>query len=629
MRLYLRLFGLLLVLCPGCFADGAVTFSKDIAPLLHARCAPCHRPGEAAPFSLLTFDDARRHAKQMVAVTERRYMPPWLPVDGHGEFRDSLRLRGEEIALLAQWVRDGMEEGNIADLPAPPRFTDGWQLGPPDLVLKMTAPYQLPATGSDVFRNFVLPVELKETKYVRAFELRPGNKRVVHHANLIVDRSALLRRRDGSDGQPGFAGMDVETEVTGDFDPDSHFLFWKPGTQAQQQPDAMAWRLDPGSDLIVNLHLQPSGKPEAVYAEVGLYFTPHAPTEHPMLLQLEHDGAIDIAPGSAASEVADRLRLPVAVKLLAVYPHAHYLGREIEAWAEMPDGKQIPLLKIDRWDINWQAVYSYREPVSLPAGTTLAMRIRYDNTEDNPRNPNHPPRRVVSGDRSEDEMGHVWFQVLPEDRGEGDPRLPLQEAVMRRRIEKYPADFVAHFNLGAALEAEDRPGEALPYLAEAVKMRPDNATARNNLAVALFAEGRTEDAAREFREALTLDPGYRNARYNLARVLAQSGDTAAAIRELREHLKSAADDAEAQEFMGRLLASSGQLSEALPWFRRATELDPENGGYLANLGVALASSGDAAGAIPLFEKALEADPSNIVVQRNLESARRAAQGRRP
>jgi tetratricopeptide (TPR) repeat protein len=578
---------------------------------------------------LLTFDDARRHGKQMVAVTESRYMPPWLPLPGHGEFRDSLRLRDDEIALLAQWVREGMPEGNPADLPAPPRFTGGWQLGPPDLVLKMTARYELAATGGDVFRNFVLPLDLKETKYIRAFELRPGNKRVVHHANLIVDRSGLLRRRDGADGRPGFGGMDVETEVSGEFDPDSHFLFWKPGTQAQQQPDSMAWRLDPGSDLIVNLHLQPSGKPEPVDAEVGLYFTPHAPTQHPMLLQLEHDGAINLAPGDAAAEVSDHLTLPSAVKLLAVYPHAHYLGKEIEAWAELPDGKRLPLLKIDRWDINWQATYTYREPVSLPAGTTLAMRIRYDNSEANPRNPNHPPIRVVSGNRSEDEMGHVWFQVLPEAQGEGDPRLLLQEASMRRRIEKYPADFVAHFNLGAALEAEDRAEEALPYLVEAVKIRPANATARNNLAVALFAAGKTEDAAREFREALALDPGYRNARYNLARTLAQSGDTAGAIRELREHLKSAPEDAEAQELMGRLLAASGQLHDALPWFRRAAELDPANSGYLANLGVALASTGDAAGAIPLFEKALQADPDNAAIRGNLERARHAAQGARP
>ncbi|HMC58065.1 MAG TPA: hypothetical protein VKJ01_02620, partial [Candidatus Solibacter sp.] len=348
-----------------------VTFSKHIAPILFSHCAPCHRPGEAAPFSLLTYADACRRGAQIVHVTGQRYMPPWLPEPGHGDFTGSLRLNDSQIGLLARWVRGGMAEGDPADLPPAPRFTEGWQLGTPDLIVRMSRPYRLQATPGDVFRNFVMPTGLKETRYIRAFELRPGNKRVVHHANMIVDRSRLLRRRDGQDGQPGFGGMDVETEVTGEFDPDSHFLFWKPGSPAQEEPADMAWRLDPGSDLILNLHLQPSGKPEIVDAEVGLYFAPYsapysanqAPARRPMLLQLEHDGAIDIPAGSRSFAVTDHLKLPVAVNLLAIYPHAHYLGKQVEAWAELPDGARRPLLKIDQWDINWQATYTYRQPV--------------------------------------------------------------------------------------------------------------------------------------------------------------------------------------------------------------------------------------------------------------------------
>ena len=604
------------------------TFSKDVAPILFQHCAPCHRPGEAAPFSLLNFDDARRHGKQIVQVTRSRYMPPWLPEAGEGAFEGSPRLSEGQIAILSRWVNEGMPEGERSDLPPVPRFVDGWQLGKPDLVLRITAPFELAATGSDVFRNFVLHADLKETKYVRAFELRPGNKRVVHHANLIVDRSRLLRRRDGEDGQPGFGGMDVETEVSGEFDPDSHFLFWKPGTQAQRQPDAMAWRLDPNSDLVVNLHLQPSGKPERVDAEVGLYFTPQPPTLHPMLLQLEHDGAIRIPAGSGGFEVTDHLILPLAVKLMAIYPHAHYLGRNIEAWAELPSGRRVALLRINQWDINWQATYTYREPVELPAGTRVAMRIGYDNTAENPRNPNHPPKLVVAGNRSEDEMGHVWLQVLPEASDEDDPRLELQVAVMKRRIEKYPADFTAHFNLGAALQSLGRPEEALPHLTGAARIRPKNATARNNLAAALFELERFDDAAKQFREALALDPGYQNARYNLARTLAAQGDNAGALRELKVQLGTNPDDAEALEFAGRLLASSGNLTEALAYFRRAVERDSGNAAFLANLGAALASAGDAASAVPVLEKALRADPTNTVVRRNLERARQAEARRR-
>jgi Flp pilus assembly protein TadD len=609
-------------------AAQTLTFSKHIAPLILSHCAACHRPGEAAPFSLLTYSDVRKHGTQIVQVTGQRYMPPWMPEPGHGDFAGSLRLSDQQIGMLARWVGQGMPEGNPADLPPAPRFTEGWQLGTPDLIVHMSQVYHLTAIPGDVFRNFVMPVNLKETKYVRAFQLRPGNKKVVHHANVIIDRSRLLRRHDGEDGQPGFSGMDVVTEVTGEFDPDSHFLFWKPGSPAQQEQADMPWKLDPGSDLIVNLHLQPSGKPEIVDAEVGLYFTNQPPSLHPMLLQLENDGALDIPPGSSSFAVTDHLKLPVAVSLLAVYPHAHFLGKQVDAWAELPDGKRLSLLKIDHWDINWQASYTYRQPVPLPAGTTVAMRIAYDNTAENPRNPSHPPKRVRAGNRSEDEMGHLWLQVLPVPaKNDEDPRLILQQALMRRRIEKYPADFVAHFNLGAAMQQLGRPEQALPYLTEAVRIQPSSVTARNNLAAALFAMERFDAAAKEFRQALALDPGYRNARYNLVRTLSAEGDNANALTELRIYLEANPDDADAHEFAGRLLALTGKFEEALPHFRRAAELEPENADLLTNLGAALASAGDLAGAVPVFERALKVDPSNAAARDNLARARRSLEGK--
>jgi tetratricopeptide (TPR) repeat protein len=598
-----------------------VTFSEHIAPILFHYCAPCHRPQEAAPFSLLSYEDAKRHARQMVAVTARRYMPPWPPEPGYGEFVGARRLSEEQIQLLAHWVETGMAEGDPHRMPPTPRFAEGWQLGKPDLVLHMRQPYQLPAGGSDVFRNFVMPVDLTQTRYIRALELRPGQKRVVHHANVIVDRSRLLRRRDGQDGQPGFPGMDVETEVTGEFDPDSHFLFWKPGSPPAEEPADMAWRLDPGSDLIVNLHLQPSGKPETVEVSVGLYFADRPPKRFPMLLQLEHDGAIDIPAGSARSVVTDHLKLPVAVDLLAIYPHAHYLGKQVDAWAELPGGGRRPLLRINDWDINWQATYTYAEPIPLPAGTTVAMRIVYDNSEQNPRNPNHPPQRVKTGNRSEDEMGHVWLQVLPHAQGEDDPRLALQQALMLRRIEKYPADFVAHFNLGAVLQLQGKPEEALPYLLQAVRIRPSNATARNNLAVSLLAEEKFDDAIREFRASLALDPGYHNARFNLARALTAKGNPAGALGEFQTYLAAVPDDAQAHELTARLYVSLGKVADSLPHFRKAAELQPNDPAFETNLGAALAMAGNLPEAIRAFENALQADPTNQAARDNLARAR--------
>jgi tetratricopeptide (TPR) repeat protein len=615
----LRIFAVLLA-CTSLSA-APLTFSKDIAPILFQYCAPCHRPGEAGPFSLLSYEDARKHAQQMAIVTGRRYMPPWPPKPGFGDFAGAKRLTDEQIDLFARWSKTGTPEGNRADLPQAPHFVEGWQLGQPDLVLHMRQPYRMAAAGDDVFRNFVIPVELKETKYIRAMELRPGSKRVVHHANLILDHARMLRQRDGQDGQPGFPGMDVETEVSREFDPDSHFLFWKPGSPPQEEPEDMGWKLDPGSDLIVNLHLQPTGKPETVDVAVGLYFADRPATRFPMLLQLEHDGALDIPPGAARFVVSDHLKLPVAVDLLAIYPHAHYLGKQIDAWAVLPDGSRRALLRIDDWNINWQATYTYRNPILLPAGTTVEMRITYDNTENNPRNPSHPPKRVHGGNRSTDEMGHVWLQVLPKKTGPDDPRQLLQQAVMLRRIEKYPADFVAHFNLGAVLQAMGKFDEAIPYLDQAIVIKPSSATAHNNRAVSLLMTDKVDPAIQEFQKSLALDPAYQNARFNLARAFMAKGDSEGALSELLIYLKAIPNDAQAHETAGRIYASAGKLADALPHLRRAAELQPDDSALETNLGAALAMAGNFQEAITAFESALKADPSNQTARENLTRAR--------
>ena len=247
-----------------------------------------------------------------------------------------------------------------------------------------------------------------------------------------------------------------------------------------------------------------------------------------MLLQLEDDGALDISPGTKDFVIEDHLTLPVGVDVLAIYPHAHYLARQIEAWATLPDGARVWLLKINDWDINWQAVYTYRTPVALPKGATLAMRILYDNSEANPRNPSRPPKRVRTGPRSEDEMGHVWLQVLPKKETKEDSRILLQEAAMRRRLEKYPDDFAAHCNLGQLLVTRMQYGEAVADLKQALGTDPESATARSSLGAAYLGEGRVDDAIRQLKEALRLDPEHVNARLNLARALGDKGDLNAA-----------------------------------------------------------------------------------------------------
>jgi Flp pilus assembly protein TadD len=600
-----------------------VTFNKQIAPIVFHVCAPCHRPGEVAPFSLLNYQDVKKHAAQIVAVTARRYMPPWPPSPGYGEFDGERRLTDEQLRLIADWVKQGAPEGNAADLPPTPKFTQGWQLGPPDLVVQMPQAFHVPASGADVFRNFVIPVHIASTKFVRAIELRPGNTRVVHHANVVVDRTGALRARDGIDGQPGFPGMDVITEGSpNSFDPDSHFLFWKPGTVPEQEPEGMAWRLEPGTDLVLNLHLQPTGKPETLQASVGLYFTDRAPTLFPMLLQLEDDGALDIAAGDRHFTVTDHLTLPVDVDVLAIYPHAHYVGKQIEAWATLPNGTRRWLIRIDDWDINWQAVYTYRRPVSLPKGTTVEMRIVYDNSTENPRNPSNPPIRVRGGNRSIDEMGHVWLQVLPKKEAGEDPRLALQDAVMRRRLEKYPADFLAHYNLGALSQLRGRMNEAIGWYEQALRVEPQNGSARNSLAVALLAENRVDDAVAQLREALRVDPANGNARYNLARALTARGDLDAAAAEYQAFLKQTPDDGAAQKELASVLLAEHRYDDALVSFAAAARLKPDDADVQTNLGGLLAMHGRMPEAIAAFERALRIDPGNQAARANLEKARR-------
>ena len=377
---------------PSAKVPAAPTFARDVAPILYRNCAPCHHPGGPGPFTLLSFDDARRRARQIVKVTTSRYMPPWPPERGHGRFVGERRLSDAEIATLAAWQRAGLAEGDRSALPPVPTFTTGWQLGTPDLVLTPPGPFTLPAEGADTFWNVVLPASVDRARYVRAIEILPGNRQVAHHANVVLDRSGMGRLLDAKTPGVGFPGMDIEV-ASDTFEPDSHFLFWKPGTPPMPEPADMAWRLDPSTDLILNMHLQPSGRPERITPAIGLYFTDTPPTRAPMLLQLEHDGALDIPGGDTAFTVTDELQLPVDVQVLGLYPHAHYLGKIIEGTARLPDGTTRSLIRIPDWDLNWQAVYQLAAPVDLPRGTVLSMRWTYRQLGDQPTESQHaaPP----------------------------------------------------------------------------------------------------------------------------------------------------------------------------------------------------------------------------------------------
>jgi tetratricopeptide (TPR) repeat protein len=566
----------------------SVTFTRDIAPIVFRYCSPCHRPGEAAPFSLLTYQDTAKFAAQIAFITRRRIMPPWLPAPSDLRFAGDLRLTDEQIALFQRWSEQGAPEGDPHDLPAPPHFTPGWQLGKPDVILRARKPYALPATGTDNYWNFIFTTNFPTTRWVRAIEIRPGEKRVVHHANILIDRLHSSRAQEKHPGD-GFPGMELRIESES-FDPDSHIFFWKPGSVPHVEPDGMALRLDPGDDLVLNTHLQPSGKPESIEPSLGLYFTDKPATKFPVLLELQNDRALDIPPGDANFEVTDEFTLPSEVQLLAIYPHAHYLGKDLLATATFPDGSSRTLIHIPRWDLNWQAVFYYDSEIVLPAGTHISMRYIYDNSTANIANPFNPPQRVLGGNRTTDEMAHLWLQILPH--GDAVPpdqaRLMLQEALARHDVSRDPGDFTAQYNLGAMLQARGDSAEALPHFQAAVQLRPSDFIANNALGGAYLAFGNPSAAIAPLLLAVQSKPDYSSAHYNL----------------------------------GNAYASLGKFDEAIVQFADAARLNPNDSMTEANLGAALAESGNLADAQVHLERALKLDPQNSLARDDLEEVKR-------
>lgn len=392
------LLGLLAFLAAGT----TPTFSRDVAPILYRQCVSCHRSGGVAPFSLLTLQDAAKRAKLIAAVTRSRAMPPWLPSEPR--FQHERRLSDSEIATISRWAADGAPEGNPAAAPKPPQFPDGWQLGKPDLEAEVRTTFQVPAEGQDLYRCFVIPDVVPNAHYVRAVDVRPGNPRVVHHALLFQDLTGTARKRDTGSGYSCFG--------TPGFLPARGLAGWTPGSLPYQAPGGIPELLHAHADLVLQVHYHPTGKLERDRSRVALYFTTQKPTRHAMDIPLESH-RIDIPAGDRAYKVTDHFTLPVDVDVLAINPHAHYICKEMYGYAVLPDGSRRTLIRIPNWNFNWQQQYVYPTPIRLPADTRLEMEFTYDNSAANPRNPNNPPKRVVFGPGSLDEMAGLHIMVAP------------------------------------------------------------------------------------------------------------------------------------------------------------------------------------------------------------------------
>ena len=603
-----------------------VTFNQDIAPILYANCATCHRPIDAtqaksadpvcfagAPFSVLEYRDVSRRARQIASAAARRVMPPWLPAPSYGEFSAARQLTDGQIALLQQWAEQGAPEGDAATRPPLPALPAGWQLGQPDLVVQAPRAFTVPPGGGDLFRNFPIAVPLTATRYVRAIELRADTPRMLHHASVGVDRFRVSRKLDGRDGQPGFAAM-PDDEV-------QNVYGWSPGKAPFMEPADRAWRLDKGSDLVVQMHLLPTGKPEPVQPILGLFLSDTPPAHEPMLVRLESK-AIDIPAGESSYVVEDSYVLPADVDVTSIYPHAHYLAKDMQGKATLPDGTTRWLIWIKAWDFRWQDQYRYATPVALPAGTRLTMRFTYDNSKGG---------RVKWGPKSSDEMAALWIEVQPRRREDvpalmrdyEERSLKTDIAGAEMQVRTSPNDPLAHNFLATKYLQGHRVDEATAQLNLALTLNPNDAEAHSNLADAYQQKGRLPDAVREARLAVTLKPKDDRVHFNLASALSAAGATTEAIDEFGVAAALNADNADAQFNLGVLLGARNQFADAIMHLRRAVELNPQNGDAHRNLGLALALGGKLEEGIAEAREAVRIQPASPAAQRSLADLLRA------
>jgi len=558
----------------------AQTFTKDIAPIVFEACVSCHRAGGPGPFPLTTYDEVRRHATQIAEVTRTRFMPPWKVTPDVGHFVGQRLLTDREISVIHQWAMNNAPQGDPRDLPPLPKHTEGWLLGKPDMIVKPEAVFTLPAQQTDAFRIFAIRVPVAKRMHVTGIEFHPGNARVVHHANIRIDRTAATRKLDEADPLPGYDGLMPRSAEY----PEGHFLGWTPGQIAPLVQPELAWTLDPGSDLVVQLHMQPSGAAEEVLPEIGFYFTAREPERTPTILRLGSQG-IDIPPGESNYVIRDSYVLPVDAQLLAIQPHAHYRAKEIRGTATLPDGTTKLVMHISDWDFRWQHVYREETPIPLPKGTRLSMQYTYDNSASNIRNPEVPPARVFWGQRSRDEMGDLWFQLLASNESdrarmsaEINAKMTGEDIVGYETMLKVtPNDAELHDDVALLYLGMGFAANAIRHFQASASLKPESAAAHFNLGTALAQAGRFDDSIKSFREALARRPDYALAHGNLGRVLLVKGDVPGALAEFQEAVRLDPNNPQSLLGLAEVLAQRGEYDRAIEMLERAMKLPLSEG----------------------------------------------------
>lgn len=568
------------------------TFQTDVEPILRAKCQTCHRQDGDAPVPLETFEQVRRRGSLVAQLTNNGYMPPWKPSADSPKFIGDRRLSAREKTILQQWVAGGMPEGKARPSSTRPD-NGGWSWGTPDLVLELPE-YVLAAGSSDVFRNFVVRAPFAGTRHVRGLQFRPRS-RAVHHANIRIDSTPASADLDIADPAPGYEGVILHSAQF----PEGHFLGWTPG-QAPPPEDPLAWPLQGQSDFVVQLHMRSTGQADVVRPLLGLYFSAKPPVRPPAMIRLGRQD-LHIPAGDEHFTSTDSMKVPMPITIMAIQAHSHYRARDVVLRAQLPNGTERTLLRIDDWDFYWQDQYRLAQPMKLPAGTVLRSTFTFDNSNRNPRNPNNPATDVAWGWRTSDEMADVWLQVVTDTNADWVQlgRLASQKATAEDAIgvETLIAREPDHFNLrnDAALIYQElnQPQKVLEHFQAARRLKPNQPSTAFNVATALESTGRLAEAGSAYQEATALDPSYRPARLRLAALLYRQGELQSALAQYAEALALDPGNSDVRCERARVLVEVNRPAEAKTEYAKALSADPNNIACLVNATWLLSAHQDA------------------------------------
>jgi len=578
-----------------------ITFAEDVAPIIYNHCVVCHREKGIGPFRLDSYESTQRRSRQISEVVSSRFMPPWKPDPNFGpKFQGERRLSEEQIQTIIEWHNSGAPPGDLDQAPAIPKFPDTWERGEPDAILEFPEPYILQAEGTDIYRNFVIPVPFDSTKFIRAIEFLPESQNVIHHAVLQVDKTTTSRTNDEMEPGPGFDGMGIGAAAP----PEGQLVGWTPGQRPYESYPGTAWTLEPESDIVIQLHMLPTGKTESISPRIGLYFTDDAPTRTSFVLQMK-DFDIDIAPGEADYTIEESMEVPVDIDIIGVYPHAHYIGKDLGAYALFPDGSKQWLFRIPDWDFNWQSDYRYVEPLRIPAGSTLHMSYTYDNSAANIRNPSSPPLRVVGGWNSYDEMAELSIQVLPVHEKD---LVALRKAQAKYEIESAGGKARYAYNLGNYFELQGLLSRAGNYYFDAVQEDPAFASAHFKLGHVLERMGNLAGAEDRYRTALALRPELIPANIGLARVHYQNRAEFLAIDLLEQVLSWEPQNYDARVYLARIQQGYSSPEKAKQILEAGVAFHQSNPYYQLELGKLDHVTGNAESALEHFLFAAENEP---------------------